>query len=258
MSKRSWVPLGILTWNTRIGLGFTADTWEWVRKNIPVLHVILLQEIRDVYEVANVLGPDWFVWPQRNPGRKATTMVAIRRRRFKLLDSHNWPLHIGKHDREITTVLVDDKRSNRHMLFGSLHVDPLGKGFLGANVMARARHIKQVRAWAKYILGYRSQKDGRLPFVGGDFNEQMDGEDRVAKVEPKMASETAIAQFRSVGMVAAHRISGQTADFDDVFGLNSVPVVRRRTVEIPRHVDGAEHLDHPLVYVCYRVGVLDD
>jgi hypothetical protein len=250
----NWVPLGLLTWNTRIGLGFTDDTWEWVLENIAPVHVVFLQEVRDVRQVQRIVGDRWYVWPRTWRHGTATEVVLIRKKRFRIEALVRKPIFSTKHERHITGIDVTDKRSERPMFLGSLHVDPLGAGFVAANPIARARHVRQVAAWAQWLQRWQAITLNGRAFVGGDFNERMHDEPDVARRKPRLAKKTAMALFRKVHMRPAHQVRKQHAKFDDVFaGGKGLRLRLRRTIDVPDDVQGAKHLDHELVYVLYAV-----
>lgn len=257
--EKGWRSLGILTWNTRIGLGFTEQTWSWVWEHIAPLHVLFLQEVTDPTKVARILGDEWYSWPLRKPGSTNCCVVAIKARRFRVIDRvMRGNRHGSKHERHIMALEVFDKRSERPMLLGSIHVDPLGNGFIKANALARRRHINQVDAWCRYIASWLGSDMGdKAVFVGGDVNEHMREERQVAEAKPRLAGSTTIALFRGIRMIPAH-LEPQGREglvkFDDIFsGGRGVKVEERRSFTIPEHIHGAQFLDHSLVHVVYSV-----
>jgi len=254
-----WFPLGVLTWNVRIGLGFTWATWDWVLHNLPRLHVVFLQEVRDFGRVQEIMGDAWIVFPLHRI-EKGGCVVAVRAGRFNVLRRTHQAITSAKHQRHIVALAVEDKRTKRHGLFGSLHVDPLGEGFVHADARARRRHIRQVREWARFVGSwFRLVPDG-IVVVGGDVNEQMGAEENVAKLLPKHVDDTAMAQLRDAGLRPAHieRKQKGAVKFDDAFaGGRGIKAVQRLQFKIPHNVQGAEHLDHRLVFVQYAVKRLE-
>jgi hypothetical protein len=254
--EKGWRSLGILTWNTRISLGLTEQTWSWVLEHIAPLHVILFQEVKDPNRVRNILGDDWFVWPFLNY-RTNGCVVALKVRRFTVIDKVlRDNKHGSKHLRHIVALEVHDRRTERPMLFGSLHVDPLGAGFLKANRLARGRHIRQVDSWCRYIAAYLGLGlHHQAAFVGGDVNEDMKQEYRVKQEQPRLAGSTVLALMAGIYMKPAFKERPNTGvKFDDVFhGGRGIKVVGRRSIKIPEHIHGGEHMDHELVHVEYMV-----
>lgn len=254
--EQGWRPLGQLCWNTRIGLNFTPDTWAWVRKHLPLVHVLYLQEVKDVARVERILGDDWIVWPDHRGLQGTVCLVAIRKRRFVLEDTVRRQIKSAKHQREIIALVVTDKRTSRKLVLGSLHVDPLGKGFVEANAIARVRHINQVEAWADFAKGWIGWSDDAAVFIGGDVNERLQDEHTVARRKPALADKTVLAQFRQVDLTSAAVARGQLhlATMLDIWhGGRGVKCVDRQEYQIPGAIDGAEHLDHALVYTWYGV-----
>lgn len=250
-----WFPLGVLTWNVRIGLGFTFATWEWVLKNLPRLHVVFLQECRDFDKIQRIMGDDWLVFPGHRVD-KGGCAVAVRLGRFEVLKRTHQRIVSRKHQRDIVALDVHCKRTGRRAMLGSLHVDPLGEGFIKANRMARRLHIRQMRAWASFVHSWFRVFDGGFAIVGGDVNEQMGNEHEVAKRLPRHVDDTAMAQLRDAGLRPAHieRRQKGRVKFDDTFGGGKgIKAVQRVQYKIPHSVQGAEHLDHELVFTLYAV-----
>lgn len=179
------------------------------------------------------------------------TCVALRKQRFSVIDLVRVPIKSGKHQREVLGIVARDKRTNRKMFFGSMHVDPLGKGFVEANPMARARHIHQVWEWARWTQRFLQQSGDNAAFIGGDVNERMNLEHQVAEKKPALRHRTTIAQFREVGLqpAAEARQQRNKVKMLDIFGGGrKVKCTQRLQFTIPDGVEGAEFLDHELVY----------
>lgn len=260
--KAGWRPIGQLAWNVRIGLGFTIETWRWVLMHTPMLHVVYLSEVKNVANVQEIMGPQWYVFPHRRPGNFGTVcVVALRLRRFTILTEVFDNIKSAKHERAIVGLVAEDKRTGRKIFFGPMHVDPLGKGFIKANPMARARHIHQVWEWARFVHRFlvTNPINGAV-FVGGDVNERMDLEHQVADLKPRYAGRTAVAQLKGAGLTPAAEARHQKKKVRmvEIFGGGRyVKCVQRLQLEIPENIPGAEFLDHELVYSQWAVKKVD-
>ena len=257
-----WSRLGSLTWNTHMGTAMTEDMWEWITDNLAPLQVIYLSEVDSWIKLQRLLGPEWRVVPNhaetmRN-GRKATTALALKRRRFHA-GGRVTTRDIGfgsKHARNLVTFTAVDKQTGRRTSFGSVHTDPLGKGFLEASPTARARHVKQTGAAAAFAQGMLNEDEHAAVFLGGDFNEQLGDQLRIAANSDRLGRQTAVHQLDRAGLTAAfaERSQHRSVKLDDVFaGGRRVRCVQRLQFRPPTKVHGADHLDHDLVYTVHKV-----
>jgi hypothetical protein len=240
-----WVPLNYLTWNTHVSLTVTNEVWLWIRRTFPRIHVIFLQEVRDVAELRRVLGKEWEV------RGTSSTFIAFRTDRFEDVDMSVIDITYGsKWKRARVTITAYDNRSRRRVHLGSIHTDPLGLGFVKAKFSSRRRHIRQTKAWAEWAKGKVRKNDQSVITIGGDVNERMD-----SRITGRLAPKTALAQFRRAGLTAAHVVTSQKnrVRLDDVFfhPTKYIQVTQRRQDRPPVSVDRG--FDHDMVWLGTRV-----
>lgn len=247
--------LGVLTWNTHMGRALTHDMWEWLVQTLPPIHVLFLQEVASYPKLRAILGPRWIVLPWWKVDG-CTTAIAVKRKRFKVEQRLVRKIRFGsKHARHLVVMTVEDLRSRRLLLLGCLHPDPLGKGFVNANRLARWRHVMQVRAYVAYVRAWRRRHLGGQVILGGDVNEKIGDDRHLAVHQPDLHKVTAMHLFREVGLTAAHAQtrSGPPPHLDDVWTTKGLELLQRQQFIPPADVEGREHLDHDLVYAQYKV-----
>lgn len=252
----NWFRLNTLEWNTRIGLNVTEEVWAWVQGHLPWLHIIFFQEVKDVQKLAQILGSEWEVRPGFRPQNMGTvTCVATRRHRFSATQFLRRPIISAKHKREVSFLAATDMHTGRRFKLGSMHVDPLGRGFLKASPLARRRHVKQVKEWADTIFASRFTDNQVIVIIGSDVNERLRDEDQVQK-NKRLKSKTAMAQFYKAGVksTAAVKHKLEKAGMLEIwFGGPGIRCSSRYEVEVPRKIRGAEHFDHPLLVATFVV-----
>lgn len=239
----------VLTYNGHVGIPIRNGALQWLlRETDP--DVILLQESIDTAAMRRALPlRDWHYHVEEQPGRQGTYVVA-RKDRFDLVRSSNRNVTFGeKHNRRRAVAVLRDRRTGREVVASSIHVAPLGAGFVDANPAARKRHERQVQTWADYFAKVSPEA---VAIVGGDVNENI-GESR-SFPEP-LRSRSAVGRLGKVGLRPASYVTRQDARLDDVFVRQGehVKVTERRTLRPP--VEGG---DHPAVVVTVEVAKVED
>lgn len=254
---RPWVRVTCLCWNTHVSTTLTPQVWAWIQQRFPRLHVLFLSEVTNLAALRAVLGPAWKIVPATRY-RTSSTYVAVRRQRIAAhprADLADITFRSRWH-RVIAALNYDDTRTGRRMSVGSIHVDPLGKGLAHAHPVARRRHIRQVKAWARWARVVARKNPTGVQIMGGDVNEQLS-----AQLPPRWARQSALTRFRRVGYRAASAVLGQRAQLDDVWlrPTRYARVVSRVQTRPPlrdhdgRPIPGAAGFDHDLVCVSVRV-----
>lgn len=248
------------TFNTHLGYGLDNGAFEWLLERVPWSSLWFLQEVpqrRDVIEALERAGvrDEWAVIGPQGDDRPGLPYVLARKRRFKIAGpAYSRPL-AGAHARRLTEAHLEDRYTGRNVYASSIHVDPLGKGFVYAHVDKapgyRSLHERQVQAYADRAGSHDSQD---VVIYAGDLNESLD-QLRFAPVE--LQARHALARFRNEAhMRAAFQLTRHgTRDvtLDDVLVRPSpfVSVGRRRVLEPP-----FPNLDHAAVVARLSVKAL--
>lgn len=254
--KEGYAWLGVLTWNTHMGAAVSREMWVWVVKFLPPLHLVMFQEVDDLQQLRKILGNQWIVvpWARVDDGR-GTTYVAAKKRRFEAMSQLVKNIRFrSKHSRQVVALDLMDKQTNRAVLAGSLHLDPLGLGFTYANRKARRRHERQAERWADVVRDWRESSRHLEPvvIVAGDGNENLQ-----ENVPDRLKGRQLLARFHRAGLKPVHKSlpgSSNRVRLDEVwFSGDDVKPVRRIQFRPPTSVPRSKYLDHDLVYALLQV-----
>lgn len=236
--------LRTVTYNGHVGIAFRNGALPFLARH-GRFDVAFLQECRNVADVKRDLPPSkWHYAPVEQP-RKGTTYVVARKRRFDLLGVENLDVTFGEqHERRLVVATLRDKRTRRVVVATSLHVAPLGQGFEHAHPGARARHEKQVQAYADRMA---EVPVGAVAVLGGDVNERLWQD---AGLPRHLRERSVVGRMAEAGLLPTFKVAGQGAGLDEIFFRPDpyVRLVKRERVEVP--VKGG---DHPAVKATFRI-----
>lgn len=243
--------LRVMVINGHVGVPIRNGVIRWAMGNLPKIHVLLAQDIRDAQALKRALGPTWVIFPHEQPGTtaktEAMTYICYRLARFECcrIVRNRDITHGEDHPRRMTAIGLTDKVTGQMFDFASVHAAPLGQGFIAAPQHQRNIHIEQVK---EYVRFFKHEADPESIWIaGGNFNERL-----AAYVPQDLYKHCARGLFRKAGMVAAHRllkIEGEVRMMEIFLNTHGkAHVRRRRTVYIPKH-----GMDHEVVVVTMRV-----
>lgn len=248
----TWHPVSVGTWNTHVSHALRQGGLEWLLEHAPGVKLWCLQEVespRDVTDAlrrARVLG-DWELAPARGYSRRGgMPYVLAHRSRFRVLSQRHRALRPANYPRALLDVLLEDIRAQRMWGVSSVHVDPLGRGFVRANRMARKWHERQVQANATLAA---SRPGDWVSVAAGDWNEHLG---QLGAIKGPLARRHALARMAAAGLAPSYRQVHPPGrvDLDDVF-LRMDPFVRvhwRRMLTPPQRGN-----DHNAVIVRLQV-----
>lgn len=245
------------TWNCHVSQALHSGGLGWLLEAAPRVHVWSLQEVKRVHHLRAALREagalrDWTIIPGRYARNGAMPYLLVRnRRRFEVERVTRRRLEPAAYPRTMLSAIIHDNRTNRPIWGQSLHVDPLGRGFLRANPRARRRHEQQVQAFADVFGDAPPQA---VSVSGGDFNERLRLGPKAMR--PDLWERSARGRFEAEGGFPGFRLTrrgSRWVDLDDVFVRDDdyVRVVNRRVLEPP--VRGN---DHRAVVLRMRVKIL--
>lgn len=233
----------VLVINTHMDQGLRNGIIQWCRKHVMRrVNVIFFSEVSNVPLLRDMLGPDWWI-VSADSETSGTNYVALK-------DKSRWERpevwdkearHGSRHGRSTRGIRAWDRKARRHVVFSSLHPDPLGLGFRHADPGARAVHIRQVEDTVDF---HKDQGTvGAVDISAGDANESLDL--KAVLTYPKaLKVKSAVAQFATAGMYPSHRtadnVDGQLRLMEAFIGKEPYVEVTRSEAVDPT-VKGMDH-----------------
>ncbi len=250
MKRYSWYR--ILVINAHIGAAIEGGIISWCRQNLMrSANMIFFQEIslRHIPALKQALGPEWKVHFILS-GTSGTNYIALKGDRFSLQERIDRDVRFGsKHGRSTRGVVVWDSVAKRMLLLTVIHPDPLGEGFVNANVIARGRHIKQVQNTTSTHESIEDQYDNLVHISAGDINESCDP-NVYDKYPDELYKKSAPVLYSRAGMrgtAAGNKTKGPLHLMELFF--KRFELRRALRVEAPEWT----HMDHEVLAVWGRV-----
>lgn len=220
----------VLVINTHMDQGLRNGIIAWCRKHVMRrVNVIFLSEVSNVPLLRDMLGPNW--WLVSADSKTSGTNYLALKDRSRWSEPQVWDKeakHGSRHGRSTRGIRAWDKKARRHVVFSSLHPDPLGLGFRHADAGARGVHIQQVEDTVRFHED--EGRDGDVHISAGDANESLDL--KAVLTYPKaLKAKSAVAQFAQAGMFPSHKMADITSG---ALRLMEAFISRKPYVEVTR------------------------
>jgi hypothetical protein len=252
---RKYAHYRILVINTHMGFALKGGIIRWCLKNfMRRANIMLFQEVSvkdDLPLLMRLLPPGWRLFPD-DSRTSGTNYIAIKMgKRFSKATMVDVDARFGsKHGRSTRGVVVWDRQAGRWIVISCLHPDPLGRGFEHADMVARGRHIKQVKDTIQFH--HVNSIESAIHISGGDVNEQM-APSTWMDLPNGLFDLSAGRMFEKAGMKQSARLAKNSTGpvrLMEVFITDDDDVKVQRSA---REDTGVEGMDHEVLGVWLKV-----
>lgn len=215
--------VSVFSINTHAGAVIANGGLRYIRRNVnPGPDILLFQEVKHRDDLKRALhremGRSWRLTTDKQISTKKNapglSYVAYDSRKFRLRADEVHRITNGekKYPRQMPVARLEHKITGRVFVVTSIHVAPLGKGFLEGNDGQRRIQARQLKAYADRMGDVRPK---RVAIAGGDTNQNLDLKD--SRIPKSLRSQWSEHIFGQVGMRPAHEKLGGRVTIDDIF-----------------------------------------